>query len=251
MAFSSPLSEPPSSLPRTQVRDRLRKRGSFDPSTPRMVRRFRSVSRESPQTPRQPGGVASKGKEKEVEIHQTPNNLDMTVQEMISYYARKRNVRCDADDDIGSDDDDKYEDASEPEVDSPTPGEKYAGPSTRDGQKTLRSADRQWMALESEDVYAALSAALIGIAVLNKLNTGRIAKLHLQRPKLDNFLATITTQGKGTDEAIKRLTTIAANQLNALTSKVDLLVKSRNQDALERKVEELSGQLVSLAQRSR
>ena len=79
---------------------------------------------------------------------------------MISHYARKRNLRCDEDDDIDSDDDDEYEDASKPEIDSPTPGEKYAGPSTRDVQKTLRSADRQWTALESEEAYTALSTGL-------------------------------------------------------------------------------------------
>ena len=143
MASSSPLSEPPSSLPRTPVRDRSRKRGSFDPSPLRTARHLRSVYREDPQTPRQPGGEASKGKEKErrVEIPQTPNNLDMTVREMISHYARKRNLICDEGDDIDSDNNNEYKDASEPEIDSPTPGEKYVGPSTRDGQKTLRSAD--------------------------------------------------------------------------------------------------------------
>ena len=38
MASSSPLSEPPSSPPRSSSRDRSRKRGSYDPSTPRMAR---------------------------------------------------------------------------------------------------------------------------------------------------------------------------------------------------------------------
>ena len=52
-------------------------------------------------------------------------------------------------------------------------------------------------------------------------------------------------------KAIAGLNKSAATQLASLISKVDLLVKSRTNDALERKVEELSGQLVSLARRSR
>ena len=44
---------------------------------------------------------------------------------------------------------------------------------------------------------------------------------------------------------------MAAPQLAFLISKVDLLVKIRSHDTLNRKVEELFGQLVSLAQRSR
>ena len=53
-----------------------------------------------------------------------------------------------------------------------------------------------------------------------------------------------------TSEAVKRLSTIAATQMTAITSKVDTLAKSCNQDFLERKIEELSGQLINLTQRS-
>ena len=126
MASSSPLSEPPSSPPRTPSRDRSRKRGSYDPSTPRTARRLRSASRDDPQTPRQPGKEAGKGKEKEVERPLTLNFLNRPVRDMISHFAKKHNVSCDGRDDHSDDDDaigDLYEDASESETSSPTPGE--------------------------------------------------------------------------------------------------------------------------------
>ena len=66
-----------------------------------------------------------------------------------------------------------------------------------------------------------------------------------------NELYGIKKEGREASKAVQSLTTTAASQLNALTSKVDLLVKCRSQstqDTLKRKVEELSGQL---AQRSR
>ena len=52
-------------------------------------------------------------------------------------------------------------------------------------------------------------------------------------------------------KAVKSLSNTTAPHLASLISKVDLLVKSRSHDTLERKVEELSGQMVSPAQRSR
>ena len=69
-----------------------------------------------------------------------------------------------------------------------------------------------------------------------------------------NELYDVKKEGREASKAVQSLTTTAASQLNALTSKVDLLVKSHSQntqDTLERKVEELSGQLLNLAQRSR
>ena len=67
MASSSPLSEPPSSPPRTPSRDSSRKRGSYDPSTPRTARRLRSTTRgPAPAKQRSPGREGSKVKGKEV-----------------------------------------------------------------------------------------------------------------------------------------------------------------------------------------
>ena len=97
--------------------------------------------------------------------------------------------------------------------------------------------------MESEDVYEALSTGLMKLQTDSYLNVRRISLLDTQRPKLEKTLAE-------THEAVQGLSTTVASQLTALTSKVDLLVKNRNQNALERKVEELLGQLVSLAQRS-
>ena len=80
MASSSPLSEPPSSPPRTPVCNRSRKYGSFDPSTPRTARHLRSASREGmtevvyPKTTGILGGEISKEKGKEVAMPQTPKN---------------------------------------------------------------------------------------------------------------------------------------------------------------------------------
>ena len=53
------------------------------------------------------------------------------------------------------------------------------------------------------------------------------------------------------NKAVSGLATTAASQLATLLSKVDKLEKSRSPNTLERKVEELSGQLVALSQRSR
>ena len=69
------------------------------------------------------------------------------------------------DDDDNSDDDDDnigdlYEDCSESEAVSLTPGEKYTGPSTSGGEETLRSVDQQWSAMESEDSQRALLAKM-------------------------------------------------------------------------------------------
>ena len=161
----------------------------------------------------------------------------MTVREMISHLAHAKceeeNCDCDAIDDA----DDLYEDASESEPSSPTPGEKYAGPSTRDGRKTLREVDRYWTALESETAHD---------DIVNRLN-----QIVDRQYNLGYKVRDMVESSKEVSEVTKRLTTTAATQLNALTSKVNLLVKTRNQDPLERKVEELSGQLVSLAQRAR
>ena len=198
-------------------------------------------------TTRSPGRETSKGKGREVEEPQTPkNNKQQNVTGRISRYAQY----VDSDDEV-------YEDVSESEIDSPTPTEEYKGPRLRDGTKTLRSADHQWTALEAEDAQQALlkwmdrlmEAAKTQVA--NGLLDGRrIALLDLDRPKIMQALTTMEREGRETKEAIGGLATKAAAQLDSLTSKVDLLVKTRNNDNLERKVEELSGQLVSLAQRS-
>ena len=168
MASSSPLSEPPSSPPRTPSRDRLRKRGSFDPSTPRMARRLRSASREeTPRTTRSPGREASKGKGRGVATPLTKEEArERAKDRMRAHFA---NMRVGGpglfDDDDNSDDDDDnigdlYEDCSESEAVSLTPGEKYTGPSTSGGEKTLRSVDQQWSAMESEDSQRALLAKM-------------------------------------------------------------------------------------------
>ena len=74
---------------------------------------------------------------------QTPkNNKQQNVTTRISRYADY------ADPD---DDEDLYEDASKSENTSPTPGEKYSGPSTKDRQKTHRAVDLQWSALEADE----------------------------------------------------------------------------------------------------
>ena len=65
MASSSPLSEAPSSPPRTPPRDSLRKRGSYDPSTPRTARRLRSTTPRGLATANHARLDGSKGKEKE------------------------------------------------------------------------------------------------------------------------------------------------------------------------------------------
>ena len=164
MASSSPLSEPPSSPPRAPERSRSRKRGSFDPSTPRTARRLRSISREdTPRTTSSPGRETSKKKGEEV----APPLTLKEATRLATHFARVRGLHDDNDDDDNDDDDDDddnigdlYEDCSESEPVSPTAGEKYAGPPTRGGEKTLRSVDRQWSALESEDAHRALLARM-------------------------------------------------------------------------------------------
>ena len=60
----------------------------------------------------------------------------------IKKFGRKYNVSCDSQDEYNSASN-EFEDASKLEPPSPTPGGKYAGPSTRDRQTTLREADCQ------------------------------------------------------------------------------------------------------------
>ena len=63
----------------------------------------------------------------------------------------------------------------------------------------------------------------------------------------------VTSEAEKMNKAVSGLATMAASQLATLLQKVDELGKTRScpPDTLERKVEELSGQLVSLAQQSR
>ena len=102
------------------------------------------------------------------------------AREAIKKYGEKYNVSCDIANEYGSASDEEYEDASEDKPTSPTPGGKYAGPSTRDGQKTLHEADRQWTAMESEDAYEALSTGLATLQTDSYLNVRRNALLDLQ-----------------------------------------------------------------------
>ena len=141
-----------------------------------------------PKTTSLPGGEVSKGKGKEVATPQTPKKNDKCAN-VISHtenvtghisryesgemsrianrkdqaYIRRsikqmaiehglldeHNTLLDSSSDE-EDDDNLYEDASEAGEPSPTPGEKYAGPSTRGGQKTLREVDRSWTAFEAD-----------------------------------------------------------------------------------------------------
>ena len=146
----------------------------------------------------------------------------------------------DSDDDVI---DDLYEDISESEPTSPTPAERYTGPRPAGGE-TLRAVDGQWAALESEKAHEDILVRVNKI-LDNQYNEG------YQRNDAEERFRRLGKESKETSEAVKGLSIKAASQLTALTSKVDLLVKSRSQDPLERKVEELSGQLVSVAQRMR
>ena len=105
--------------------------------------------------------------------------------------------------------------------------------------------------MESDDAHQTVLTILSSLQSSSSIDGRRIALLDGQRPGLDKSLAETRKMCLETGEAVQSLSTIAFNQMNALTSKVDLLVKTRSQDPLERRIEELSGQLVSLAQRSR
>ena len=105
--------------------------------------------------------------------------------------------------------------------------------------------------MESEDTHQTVFTILSSLQGSRNIDGRIIALLDGQRPELDKSLAETRKMCLETGEAVRSLSTIAFNQMNALMSKVDLLVKTRNQDPLERRIEELSRQLVSLAQRSR
>ena len=155
---SSPLSEPPSSPPRTPSREGSRKRGSYDPSTPRTARRLRSATRApSPGTSRSPGREGSKRAlatarrvQKEVAARLDPDELrkfqNVISQEVIG--------------DESPDNDEDYEDASasdESEQESPTPAiRKGKGPLSR-GEKVFLDADRSWTAAEVEEAQSEIS----------------------------------------------------------------------------------------------
>lgn len=150
----------------------------------------------------------------------------------------------------------KYEDASKPEIDSPTPGEKYFGPSTMDGQKTLREVDHQWTAMESDHVHGNTTRMLEIIIERQKKAQVDISRVEGENigEKIDSLKAGYYQMRK----AVGSISKTAASQLNALSSKadsisskVDSLLTTHNQAPIERKIEELSGQLVSLAQRLR
>ena len=115
MASSSPPSEPPSSPPRTPSHDRSRKRGSYDPSTPRTARHLRSTTpRPGPAIARSPGREGSKGKGKEVVTPLTLKNCGPLVANVISHLGGQP---------IGNEDEyeDSDEDSDESEQTSPAP----------------------------------------------------------------------------------------------------------------------------------
>ena len=60
-----------------------------------------------------------------------------------------------------------------------------------------------------------------------------------------------TKAQKESGKAIRAITSMVATGLSAPSDKVEKLASCPTQDILERKVEELSGQLTNLAQRSR
>ena len=85
-----------------------------------------------------------------------------------------------------------------------------------------------------------------------KIQTIKENRMKLEMAKkIVELLALVLSKTGANTEAISSLSTAATTRLSALDRKVEELGKRRDPDTLERKIEELSGQLVSLAQKSR
>ena len=194
----------------------------------------------------------SKGGGKEVEKPQTSKNN------------KQRNVttHSDIDADIG----DLYEEADESGPTSPTPATKGPIPSIGE-HPALRSVDRQWTALESDNALERILQKLNRLTVSNDRNRDELALQisenavdvpNAVEEVLDETLGKIykriaKRQGEAA-EAIARVEGMAAGGMVALSEKLDKLLgrgEGPKVEALECKIEEVSGQLVSMAQHVR
>ena len=174
--------------------------------------------------------------------------------------------------DESTDNDEDYEDASasdESEQESPTPAtRKGKGPLSR-GEKVFLDADRSWTAAEAEEAQLELSGFFVALAesfakeaTKNEGQYTRLSGDTVQTLDRADGLAYMVGQvQKHTQDsakvvqsvakAVDSLAKTAATKLTGLDKEVKELTQRRTTDDLERKVEEISGQLVSLAQRSR
>ena len=236
MASSSPLSESPSSLsrPSTPTQDRSRKRGSYDPSTPRTARRSRSSSvsqgpmadEEVLRPPRREGG---KGKGKEVATpllfptfstgSQLAGRPDMQYSTVLSVGRPS----------IGSL---NFEPDDESDHSSPTPAASKNVRLLLKGKKFFTSdIDRSWTAHESEKAQGVIMARFTRMAKHATAQQdglfGRLSKL------VGPILHDLAKQGEGNAKATDSLATTTATY----------------QASLDRRVDEISGQMVSMVLR--
>ena len=152
------------------------------------------------------------------------------------------------------DDHDDYSDVSDEDADesqyaSPTPAAaKHTGPLQR-GKKAFLEVGRKWSVLESGEAHQEVLRGLSGLEerVSKKLGTVNIKAASRNDYVLEEVrdVAAIgeETQGltKETAKAVESLTTTAAVRLSVLDGKVGELSSPPPPDALERKIEELSG----------
>lgn len=125
-----------------------------------------------------------------------------------------------------------------------------------EGRVSLFEADRQWSPLESEEALQRIPRGLVGLAMSTEKIESSMSLSHEEamEPLYDetSFLKKHQTKAqKESGKAIRAITSMVATGLSAPSDKVEKLASCPTQDILERKVEELSGQLTNLAQRSR